>query len=56
MGLWVFIGSPYVFWDLCGGFVILGVLTFVQKSDTMRGKITRPGDIYKTISARPQRI
>ena len=56
MGLWVFISGPYSFWELCGGFMIFGVLTFVRKSDTMRGKITRPGDIYKAISTRPEDI
>ena len=51
MGLWVFISGPYSFWELCGGFMIFGVLTFPRSSDRLRGKITRTQHIYKDISA-----
>ena len=38
----------------CGDFVTLGDLTFWRSDDTMHGKITTPGHIYKHINAGTQ--
>lgn len=51
MSLGVFMRSPYVFSEMCGDFLISGVLTFRGSADRMLAKITRPEHIYKGLNA-----